>query len=954
MHAFKPGRLAQGRHAGPHSWDSQLATLMLRLFCNQHLPVHRPSFTYTRIPPHSNGFLSNRAYHSIDGMSINQNTLLDASSHVSQTSQAPSKQQPTITAFLAPPGTERHYNPQETIADSFKPIGKRSDNHNQPDSSVQNSAKSDPISPFRLITEAIETRNAHQVWHTYSRLTSRRFDDGRAPFTASTYFKILHSFQATRTKQSAKRAMIVYEDMKKYHQPKIATLNRMLDILVRHEDVNWAIQFFQEDVERFGRTLNIYSYNIMIRALAADGQILAAKKIYDDLRTGGLGSQPDISTYSTLMSHYSKNGMQEEMDKVLDEMLQDGVKPNMHIFNLIVKRFVKKSDYVGARRVLTLLKENGLKPDVITYSTLIDGYARNGDEEAIAQIQKEMAENRVYANAQTVTNTIKVFARGFLDSDVNDILEDLLKSMPPQEMNDITFGVLMNVYGKRKDLDAAMGVYNHLIAKGRAVNDVILCSLLDGHVRAGEVSTANRIFHEHFTARNIRPTTAWSYSIMIVGCCKQGNLQDALHYYHGMNSSHIAPNAIVCSRLIQLYLQHHQVDNARQMVRLMRNTKLTISLHTYTMLINYLSNTKDFRGALRYYQEMLDSGVQPDVYCYTVLINNHIRAKNYAACDNTFEQMTKSGIQPTTEAFTSIIHAHSLQGNVERVKGYWIAMTNMGLLPDLKSFTLLIQTYSQQMNVEMVEFIFKDVCQKGFKLDSILLTTLIGLYRKLPRLNVKKVDEITAMMEEFELEPLPEFFRQLLDAYGEHGMPDRVIRTWRQLQSLDKPLNWGLSTSNFLHLIEACRDRGYIDTLHSVWHSATMGTRASLRARSAQGVQGDVGDASLVGPKNSEFPQVNSYVGFGHYVRPDPEVFTAYLNALLTHNRFNEIEALLDEECQKIGINPRTEDFELLFGGLAQYDFLKKELVNIREIVVRRWPKTESIVDNIVLNTRRI
>ncbi|KAI1315487.1 hypothetical protein EDD11_000720 [Mortierella claussenii] len=854
------------------------------------------------------------------------------------------RQGPSISAFLAPPGSERHYNPHETIADSIR---------HESNSKEREAATTGLTVPQRLMKEAIETKNAQQVWHTYTRLASRVADPQIPPFPASTYFKMLRSFQATKTKQSGKRAQIIYNDMKTFHRPKITMLNRMLDILVRHEDVNWAIDYFQRDASRFHLTPTVWSYNIMIRALASSGHVREAEKIYEDMRTGVIPQRPDVSTYSTLMSHYSRIGMQDAADKILEDMLKDNVKPNMWIFNSAIQRFVKKKDYVGAQRVMALLKESDLKPDVITYSTLIDGYAKDGDEEAIANIQAEMALNHVYANAKTVTSAIKVFAKAFLDQNIDASLEGLLRSMPSEEMNDLTFGVLMNVYGKRKDLDAAMGVYQHILSKGREVNEVILCSLLDGHVRAGEILAANRIFHEHFTARNIRPVSAWGYSIMIAGCCKQNNLQDALHYYHEMINYEIAPDATICSRLIQLYLEHHQLDNAQHMLQLMKNSKLSISVHTYTMLMDHLSAFNNFRGALRYYQEMLDSGIEPDVHCYTVLINTHIRAKNFAACDRTFEQMEQAGIRPTTEAFTSMVHAHSLQGSIERVKKYWTAMTDMGLMPDLKSFTLLMQTYSQSGNVEMVEFIYRDICRKGFKLDAILLTTLTGTYSDMPRLNVARIDEIWTTMEELELEPTPEYFKLLLDAYGSHGMPDRVVKTWSQLQkNRGKPLDWTLTTSNLLHLIEACRDRGYMDTLHSVWHTAVYCASPAHNGKTAFDVDrghltpSEASSLVVLPPSHSTTPINIS--------KPAPAVFTAYLNALLTHNQFSKIEELLQKQCQKMRLTPRTKDFEMLFTGLAQYDFLKQELARIREVVVKQWPKVVPMVDKIIQSTRRI
>ncbi|KAK5822886.1 hypothetical protein F5H01DRAFT_336736 [Linnemannia elongata] len=978
--------VATSSPGAPLSWDSHIASRMLRVFCHQHdPPPHTVCHRASRIPSTSRQYSSSASKPSLTDHDMphyhrHKPIQQEHSSSAATTKNIiPERSKLSITSFLAPPGSEKHSNAYETIADSFFKGSKPDRAATKPFINLdhKNRLGSDPVAPMVMLNDAINSRNAKQVWHTYTRLKSKAASSAsrRALFSSSLYNRMLICFQATKTAEAARWARAIFDDMTEHFSPKVRTLNIMLDILTRHQDLKDAIEFFEHNAARYNLTATLQSYNVMIRGLGHSGQMEAARKIYDDMRVGVIPVKPDVVTYSTLMGQYARKGLQTEADAVLDDMFKDKVQPNMWIFNSVIKRFVQRKDYVGARRTMALMKNSNVQPDVVTYSTLIDGYARDGDEEAIARIQAEMATNKVYPNATTITSTIKVFARANLNTDIDAQLAGLLKSLPTGEMNELTFGVLVDVYGKRKDLDAAKGIYDHIVSKGRTVNDVIVNTLLDGYVNANQISAANKIFHDHFTARGVRPSSSWSYNIMISGCCKEARLQDALHYYHQMNKFGIAPDSIVCSRMIQLYLQHHQLDNAQQMMRLMRNAKMTIPVQTFTMLMDYLSNVRDVRGTLRYYQEMLDSGIKADVHCYTVLINAQIRAKNFAGCDQAFQQMTKLGIKPNLQTFTSMVHAHSLQGNTERVKEYWEAINYSGLQPDLKAFTTLMQHYGQQSNVEMVEHIFKEIDRRRLEVDAIALMTMISAYSSLPKLNLGRIEEISGMLEERELEPNGEYFRVLLDTYGRHGLPDRVIKTWKQAKSQDKLVKWVPSTSNLLHLIEACRDRGYMDTLHAIWQSAT--TIATPISDSIQqdpslhvsGNRPESGTLPYDSHQQDDPPIATSgaatttALGMGTGARaagrrrlicPAPEVFTAYLNALLTHNRFKEIERLLEDETREMRLMPRSEDFELMFTSLAQYGFLKNELESIRGIVVRRWPNFEPLVDKVISHTRKI
>ncbi|KAG0327500.1 hypothetical protein BG004_002759 [Podila humilis] len=944
MHAVRSTRLGLIKLTGQQSWDSPLGTFLIRSLVahTPHRP-HRPQ----------------RRHHSIASTVVDQHYHPSPSSGpldetpLTAAKMAPEPEKLSIGSFLVAPGTGRPFNPLETIADSLTANTPAVRGHTI--FSGRSPDKFDSVSPKVMMNDAVNTRNVHQIWHTYCRLVrNNKAPPGRPLFTSSVYFRIIRAFQSSRTENSAMWAQSVYEDMVKYHQPRIQTLNTLLDILIRHSETKWAIDYFKQEASRFDIRPNTRSYNLMIRGFVASGRVESAQALYADLRSGAIGVQPDVITYSTLMGHYNRQGMHNEADRILEEIFKDKVKPNMWIYNSVVKRFVVKKDYVGAKKVLDLMKESGLKPDVVTYSTLIDGYADDGNEVAIAQLQSEMAVNQIYPNEKTITSTINVFARARLEEEIDSRLEAVLKSLPEGEMKDHTFGVLTHVYGKRRDLDAAMGIYRHIITKGRTVNACIINALLDGYIKADQVPAANKIFHNHFTVNGTRPSDSWTYSIMITGCCKQGSLSDALYYYHEMTRFNVALDAITGSRMIQLYLQHHQPDNAHQMLRRMNRSKLSVAVQTYTMLIQYMTDIKNTRGALRYYQEMLDFGVKPDCHCYTALINARIRAKDFDGCQRTYMSMIKSGVTPTLETHTSMIHVYSLQGNIEKVKEQWVAMTDAGLVPDIKSFTLLMQTYTQTANVEMVEFIFKELSSKKLLVDTIALTTLMSVYAELPHLNVTRIEEISGMLHNLELEPTSEYFKLLLNMYGRHHMPDRVIRTWRELRSLDEPLDWVPTTSNTLHLIEACRDRGYIDTLHAVWRLATQGPQLPQQEQAQQDSQEVDGVIVEHGPTTGQQQHATIRAPTRYVLNKDPEIVTAYLNALLTHNRFQDIENLLKNECRAIEVMPRTEDFELLFTGLAQYEFLKKELQSIRSVVVETWPSVQPLVDRIIMNTRPI
>ncbi|KAG0230848.1 hypothetical protein BGW42_000638 [Actinomortierella wolfii] len=810
---------------------------------------------------------------------------------------------------------------------------------------TQQAVSRNPFAPKVMMAEAIDSRNPRQAWHTYSNVC--RTGQENPPFTAGTYSRLLHCFQASKAEVPKEWALRVYHDYCQYYTPHLRMLNTLLDLLVSNGDALWAIDFFKKEVARHCLQPDVRSQNIILKGLAKSGRMQEVRQLYDDMRSGHVASKPNVATYSTMISQYFRQGKIDEANAILSDMFHDKVEPNQWIYNLVIKGHALKKDYEGARKVMATMRESNHKPDVVTYTTLINSYAQDGNEEAITQLQEDMEKDGVRPNTHTVTSMLKLFtkiqdkANG--DSDemekkeeevsVHRRIEKVLKLTPSEEINHVTIGILVNVYGKHQNLDEAMRLYQQQLKQRKPVNDIIINSLLDAHVKAGQVAKANQLFYKHFTARKIRPKTAWTYSTLISGCNQTDNLEDAEHYFREMQQFRIEPDPISCSRMIQLYLAHKQGDAAERVFKLMLQRKMSISEQTLAMMMDYKGRWNDMRGVLRYFQHIVRLGLKPDAHTYTILINAHIRAENYVGCDATFKHMLESGLRPTLATFTSMMHAHSRAGNVGRVRALWEAMLEAGHSPDLNAYTLLVQTYSRQNNIEMVESIYQEMQDRALKPDVVALATLIRAYGQLPTLNLPRIEELRQQREQLGLEPTSEFYGSLLDAFGSHRMQDRVINTWKEMCALETPMVWCPSTSNLLYLIEACRDRGYVDVLQSVWRHATRG-RVNAAAGAFQ-------EQSTTMPP-SEGLRV-----------PAPEVLTAYLNALMTHNRFQEVEQSLRQDFVDMQVMPRNQDLELVIGGLAQYEFLGEQLERMRAAVLAHWPQMGTRVDNIISSTRR-
>ncbi|XWS24318.1 hypothetical protein CRYUN_Cryun28dG0091000 [Craigia yunnanensis] len=101
---------------------------------------------------------------------------------------------------------------------------------------------------------------------------------------------------------------------------------------------------------------------------------------------------PDNFTYTTLIHGYSASGNVNEAFRLLDEMLEVGLKPNIVSCNDLINGLCKSGNLDRAQRLFNKLPLKGLAPNAVTYYTLIDGYIKVGKTCGASSLQEKMIE----------------------------------------------------------------------------------------------------------------------------------------------------------------------------------------------------------------------------------------------------------------------------------------------------------------------------------------------------------------------------------------------------------------------------------------------------------------------------------------------------------------------------------------------------------------------------------
>lgn len=120
---------------------------------------------------------------------------------------------------------------------------------------------------------------------------------------------------------------------------------------------------------------------------------------------------------------------------------------------------------------------------------------------------------------------------------------------------------------------------------------------------------------------------------------------------------------------------------------------------TYSMLINGFIQLKDYVNAFSIFEQMLQSGLKPDVVLYNNIISAFSKMGNTDRAIQVVHEMQKGKHRPSTRTFLPIIDAFAAVGDMRRAMEIFDLMRRSGCVPTVEIYNVLIHGLVQKHKV---------------------------------------------------------------------------------------------------------------------------------------------------------------------------------------------------------------------------------------------------------------
>ena len=226
------------------------------------------------------------------------------------------------------------------------------------------------------------------------------------------------------------------------------------------------------------------TYHLLVKACGELKDADTALQVYTCMEERNV--MANHACFCTLIDLCAREGRMERAGALFRAMYAAGLSPELATYQTIVKGHCVHGELEQAVQLFTLMRTRGVKPDAALFNALLDGCARRD--------MTFMAEN--------VLNDMDEF--GVAPSNA-------------------TLCILVKLYGKVRDVDAAFRVVEELPARyGFEMNDKVRAALVGACVRSGRVPAAREIFAQ------IDAPDAKVYGLLVHGSLQHDDVAGAV------------------------------------------------------------------------------------------------------------------------------------------------------------------------------------------------------------------------------------------------------------------------------------------------------------------------------------------------------------------------------------------------------------------------------------------
>ncbi|KAJ8748252.1 hypothetical protein K2173_000824 [Erythroxylum novogranatense] len=288
-----------------------------------------------------------------------------------------------------------------------------------------------------------------------------------------------------------KKAVGIFELMKRYkYKVGVETFNSLFDCLGRAKLGKEAQVLFRKFEGRFEP--NIRTYTVLLSGWCKVKNLMEAGRIWNEMIDKGF--KPDVVAHNIMLEGLLRCRKRSDAIKLFEVMKAKGPSPDLWSFTILIQYLCKQRMMKEAIDYFDEMVDYGCVPDAAVYTCLITGFGNQRRMDVVHELLKEMKEKDCPPDGRTYNALIKLMVIRRMPDDAVMIFKRMIQSGVAPTVH--TYNMIMKSYFQTRNCEMACEVWNEMSRKGCCPDDNSYTVLIGGLISHGRTEEACKYLEE--------------------------------------------------------------------------------------------------------------------------------------------------------------------------------------------------------------------------------------------------------------------------------------------------------------------------------------------------------------------------------------------------------------------------------------------------------------------------
>ncbi|MED6213887.1 Pentatricopeptide repeat-containing protein, chloroplastic [Stylosanthes scabra] len=350
----------------------------------------------------------------------------------------------------------------------------------------------------------------------------------------------------------------------------------------------------------------------------------------------------------------------------------------------------------------------------------------------------------------------------------------------------------------------------------------------------------------------------------------------------------------------------------------------------YNVTLKLFREVKDFKGAEKLFDEMIQRGVKPSIVTFSTMISCAATCSMPYKAVEWFESMPSFECEPDDNIYSTIIYAYARVGNADKAISLYDRAKTEKWHVDKVAFSALIKMHGMAGNYDGCLNVYNDMKFFGAKPNLVTYNSVLYAMGRARRAYQAKV--IYEEMVNDGVLPNWPTYAALLQAYCRGRFKEDALSVYKEMKEKGMDMNVVL----YNMLLAMCADVGCTDKAVEIFED--MKNSAACRPDSFT-FSSLIDMYSCIGKVSEAEETLNEMIDYG--IQPDVFVLTSLVKCYGKAKRTDDVVKILNQFLG-LGIVPDDRFCDSLLNIMIQTP--KEELVKLTDCVEKANPKLGSVV----------